>query len=107
MMKPCSSTNLSVVCSLNWHVLSVCITRRALRKQCLLQRQRSWLSKRLGVQWRTKANNLVGPQRLKIGGEANGEVEVEADSVEDARQVVVEGLRVEIGEVVLEGALGQ
>ena len=47
------------------------------------------------------------PQRLKIGGEANGEVEVEADSVEDARQVVVEGLRVEIEEVVLEGVLGR
>ena len=50
---------------------------------------------------------MVGPQRLKIGGEANGEVEVEADSVEDARQAVVEGLRVETEEVVLEGAQGQ
>ena len=107
MTKPCSSTNSSGVCSLNRHVLSVCITQRALRKQCLLQRQWSWLSKRLGARQQTKANNLVGPQRLKIGGEANGEVEVEADSVEDARQVVVEGLRVEIEEVVLEGALGR
>ena len=50
--------------------------------------------------------NLVGPQQLKIGGEANGEAEVVGDSVEDARQELVDGLQEEPGEVVMEVDLG-
>ena len=50
--------------------------------------------------------NLVGPQQLKIGGEANGEAEVTGDSVEDARQELLDGLQAEPGEVVLEVDLG-
>ena len=50
--------------------------------------------------------NLVGPQQLKIGGEANGEAEVAGDSVEDAHQELVDGLQTEPGEVVLEVDLG-
>ena len=50
--------------------------------------------------------NLVGPQQLRIGGEANGEAEVTGDSVEDARQELVDGLQAETGEVVLEVDLG-
>ena len=40
--------------------------------------------------------NLVGPQQLKIGGEANGKAEVAGDSVENARQELVDGLQAEI-----------
>ena len=55
-----------------------------------MQRQRSWLLKRQGAQQQTKANNLVGPQRLKIGGEANGEVEVGVGSEADVRWALVD-----------------
>ena len=50
--------------------------------------------------------NLVGPQRLKIGGEANGEVEDVADSVVDEPQAQVDGLQEETEEVVLGVELG-
>ena len=71
-----------------------------------MQRRRSWLSKHQDAQ-QGKANNLVGPQTIKIGGEANGEVEVGVDFVEDGQWAPVEGLLVVVDEVVLEAVLGQ
>ena len=50
--------------------------------------------------------NPVGPQRLKIGGEANGEVEDAADSVVEEPPTRVDGLQEETEEVVLEVDLG-
>ena len=50
--------------------------------------------------------NPVGPQRLKIRGEANGEVEDAADSVVEEPRTRVDGLQEETEEVVLEVDLG-
>ena len=46
--------------------------------------------------------NLVGPQRLKIGGEANGGVEDVADSVVEEPRAQVDELQEETEEVAME-----